>query len=168
MKNLQVLIFFAFLLFSSTSNAQMDKLMQFSAMFGDLTALFESKVNIDVDTTIFNKRIGNFYLAGENNAAIIPVLAPPGQFKTAEDFFKIDSGKMGFTVNDKGKYKENDREIWYQKGMVEQFDKQLLFHLYAIRTDEKNTILIAGIFLPENEKELAVIIKKAAASAVLK
>ena len=157
------------LLFSAATFAQSDddNLDSASVQFADaLDKVFSTKVYMDLDTTVFSTKQGNFYLAEADNAMIMTMVVPQSFAKAEEDFDK-ETKKDGYKMLEKKKFVHNGKNIAYQKGMMKKKGKKLVMYLYAIEQSKEQTIFFTGMHMDGDEGKFFPLIERAALSAKL-
>jgi len=157
----------AFLLFSSTAFAQTDDSDSLSTQLGkELDKVFNTKVYMDVDSTVFPTRQNNFYF-NEPEQAMIMTLVAPQSFAKAEEHFDKQTKKDGYKSVEKKKFTHNGRNYLYQKGIFKKDGHKAIMYLYAIGESETETIFFTSLHMAGDEEKFFPAIERAALSASL-
>lgn len=156
-------------LLSFSAFAQSDeKVDSVSAEIGkQIDKVFNTKVYMNVDTTIFSTHQGNFYIAEAEKAMIMTLVAPQA-FPKAEEHFNKEGKKDGYKVLEKKKFAHNGKNYIYQKGLLKKDGKKMIMYLYGIEEGSDTTIIFTGMHMAGDEEKFFPIIEKAALSARLK
>lgn len=153
-------------LLSFSALAQSDK-DSLSVNFGkELDKMFNSKIEMDVDKTLFPTKESSFYINEEEKAMIMTLLAPQS-FPKAEEHFNKENQKEGYKLLEKKKFKHNGKNILFQKGTMEEDGQKMVLYMYAIEDSETSTIFFTGMHMDGAEKKFFPAMERAALSAKL-
>jgi hypothetical protein len=132
----------------------------------ELDKAFNTKVDMDVDTTIFDSRQGNIYLSEKHKAMIMTMVAPQSIGK-AEEIFNKEKAKKNYTITEKKKLSNNGRTILFQRGETEKDGQKAFMYIYQIEATPESTILISGMHMDpaEDRESIFQAIQRAAFSA---
>lgn len=156
------LVLLSFSAFAQSDDKNVDSL---SANLGkELDKMFNSKIEMDIDNTLFPNKQSSFYINEEEKAMIMTILAPQS-FPKAEEHFNKENDKEGYKLIEKKKFKHNGRNILFQKGTMEEEGQKMVLYLYAIEDTEKSTIFLTGMHMDGAEKKFFPAIERAALSA---
>jgi hypothetical protein len=154
-----------FILLSFQAIAQTDSVAQ---KFGnELNKIFNSDVQMDVDTLVFNTKQNNFYFNEAENAMIMTLVAPQS-FAKAEEHFNKQNDKESYKSLDKKKFVHDGRNFLFEKGMIERDGKKAYMYVYAIEVSSQSTIFFTGMHMEGGEQKFFPAIERAALSARLK
>ena len=159
----------AFMLFVSTASfaqteAQTDSVAEYLA--NQIKKVFSTKVDMNVDATLFPENEGNIYM-NEKAKAMIMTLVAPQSFAKAEEHFDKESKKDGYKLLEKKKFSQDGKNFLYQKGSLKVDGKKAMMYLYAIEATEESTIFFTAVHMLDDEKKFFPAIEKAALSAKL-
>jgi hypothetical protein len=128
--------------------------------------VFSTKVELDIDATLFPAQQGNFYI-NEEEQAMIMILVAPQSFAKAEEHFEKETEKDGYKVLEKRKFTHDGKNILYQKGSLEADGNKAVMYTYAIEASADATIFFTGMHMDGDEKKFLPAIERAALSAKL-
>jgi hypothetical protein len=163
---LALLTAFLILPFSSfaQTDSESDSLTNFVAE--QFKKVFSTKVDLDLDNTLFPAQQGNFYI-NEEEQAMIMILVAPQSFAKAEEHFEKETEKDGYKVLEKRKFTHNGKSILFQKGSLEANGNKAVMYMYAIEASPDATIFFTGMHMDGDDKKFFPAIERAALSARL-
>jgi len=163
---LNILVFFSTTSFAQDDNIDTAETNEHTSINADdaLAQLFSSPIQLEVDTLLYPKKVGNFYSSESPEAMIMSMVSPEPLEKLKMDFKKEHSRK-DVTILGNGEFVENGKTIIFQKGTMKKEGKKYAFETYALKADEKRTILVVGYYDLRAKKTYGFTIKKAASSA---
>jgi hypothetical protein len=129
-----------------------------------LNKVFNTKIDMVIDSTVFPTHQANFYFNEEEKAVIMTLVAPQS-FAKAEEHFEKQTNKDGYKMTEKKKFTHDGRNFLYQKGILKKDGEKLIMYLYAIEDSEDATIFFTGMHMPGTEKKFFPVIERAALSA---
>ncbi len=131
-----------------------------------LAQLFGSPIQLEVDTLLYPKKVGNFYSSESPEAMIMSMVAPEPLEKLKEDL-KNEPSRNDVTITENGEFIKNGKTFIFQKGTMKKEGNKYIFETYALKADEKRTIMVVGYYDPKAKNKYGDTIKKAAVSAKL-
>jgi hypothetical protein len=155
---------FVFLSFSAFAQSDEDTDSLSANLGKELDKMFNTKIDMDIDTKLFPTKQSSFYINEEEQAMIMTLVAPQS-FAKAEEHFNKESKKEGYTQLETKKFTHNGKNFLYQKGMLEREGNKMIMYLYAIEDGEKATIFFTGMHMEGAEKKFFPAIERAALSA---
>src|SRR6478736_930891 len=98
----------------------------------ELTKIFSTKVSLKIDTSIFNKKQGNFYTS-EKYEAFIVAIATSKTIAQAEEHFTQEISKNEYKLKEKGKFIADGKDVLFQKGTMKKDGKKYNTNIYALK-----------------------------------
>jgi hypothetical protein len=132
----------------------------------EISKVFNTKVIMDVDTSVFNARQGNFYMNEESKAMIMTMVVPQSLKRVEEDFDK-KSKKKEVKVLETKKFTHDGKNFLYQKAVVKKDGNKAFMYVYAIEATPESSIFITCTHMDGDEKKFFPAIERAALSARL-
>ncbi|OYU96563.1 MAG: hypothetical protein CFE21_09265 [Bacteroidetes bacterium B1(2017)] len=122
----------------------------------------ELVIKYDVDTVIFNKKVGDSYLSDSTSAKIVCIKFPVSYDKSLEGF-RHESNK-NIVLIDKGEFKNGKKRISYKKGKLLEGKDEFMVKVYLIELNDISSLIISGIYPSKYEELLGDKIEIAAKS----
>ncbi len=122
-------------------------------------------IKYDVDTVIFNKKVGDSYISDSISARIL-CSKMPFSYEKAIEGFRHESNK-NIVILDKSEFKNGNKRISYKKGKLLEGAIELIIECYLIEWDDKISIFMSGIYASKYETLLGAKIAIAAKSVRL-
>ncbi len=135
-------------------------------MVKEMEKMFGAKITMEVDTTLYNNRQGNFYIS-ENPQAMLMAVVIPDSYENSKLKLSEAVQKKEVTVKDLGEMESNGKKIIYKIGEMKENGQDMIIELYAVEATTEKTILITGVYLPKDKLKYANSAKKAALKAKL-
>ena len=138
---------------------------QFDLM-AEMNKVFSTKVDMDVDTTIFETRQGNMYISESEKAFIMTMVAPQSIAKAEEQMNEPDASE-DYKILEKKKIMHEGRTILFQKAEAEKEGQKAIVYIYQIEATPESSILISATQLNTANEKVFKAIQRAAYSAKL-
>ena len=110
-------------------------------------------LEIDIDSTLFNKKTGDVYHSDSTGATLILILLPTN-YNTALKGM-LDQSNKKITIIDKGELKHSEtNRIYYKKGTGVKNDKNEteIIKSYLIEYSDNQSVLLSAIYKNEHDK----------------
>jgi hypothetical protein len=156
----------ALVLFSFSTFAQSDEdTDSLSAQLGkELDKMFNTKIEMDIDGTLFPTKQSSFYFNEEEKAMIMTFVAPQS-FAKAEEHFSKETKKEKYKLLESKKFTHNGKNILFMKGRMEEEGQKMIVYMYSIEDTANSTIFFTGMHMDGDEKKFFPAIERAALSA---
>lgn len=132
----------------------------------EMKKVFDTKVVADVDSTLFPEKMGNAYSSEKNKAMAMIMVVPQDLERVKQDFDK-DREKEGYTLISKGTIDTLGKKILFEKGKIVGENGEGIMELYAIKADEKRSIMISAFYVEANKEAYEKAIQRIVHSAKL-
>jgi hypothetical protein len=166
MKKSIFLIALAVVISATTVFAQKKKKKEEAELAETLNKVFNTKVDMDIDTTIFESHEGNMYMS-EGYKAFVMTMVAPQSIQKAEEKFNETKEKADYKIVDKKKIEHEGRIILYQKAEAEKDGQKALIYVYQIEAAPESTILISATDMGTDTEKVFKAIQQAAFTAKL-
>lgn len=157
-----------FLLFSLIGFAQTDSLSvkDQENLEKGLKMLFDSKISMDIDKTIFTQNEANTYFTEDQKSGIVGMVVPQSYSKMKA---KLDEGKKkeGMEVVDKGELIMNGQKVLFMKSLTKKEGQEFTILIYGKENDADSCIMITSFFEKSKENQFKPLAEKAISSAKL-
>jgi hypothetical protein len=131
-----------------------------------LSKVFKTKVDMDLDTTVFDSREGNMYVSETHKAFVMTMVAPQSIQKAEEKFNEPNENKK-YKVIDKKKIEHEGRIILYLKSEAEKDGQKALIYIYQVEATPESTILISATDMGTDTEKIFKAVERAALTAKL-
>jgi hypothetical protein len=131
-----------------------------------LNMVFNTKVDMDLDTTIFDTHQGNMYIS-ESHKALVMTMVSPQSIQEAEEKFNKPSEKKNYKIVEKKKIEHEGKIILYQKAEAEKDGQKALIYVYQIEATPQATILVSGTDMGTYTEKIFMVVERAALTAKL-
>jgi len=158
----------AFLIVSTLCVAQNDTLtaQDKENMEKGLKMLFDSKIDMDIDKSVFTMNEGNMYFTDDQKIGIVAMVVPQSFAKVKESMNK-DKKKENMQLLDKGEISLNGQKVLFMKNQTEKEGKEYIILIYCKENDADSSIMITSFFEKSKESEIKPMAEKAITSAKL-
>ncbi len=166
MKNLLVLGLLVLSMFSfgqtDTSMSEEDS----KKMEEGLKMLFASKIEMDIDKSMFTMNEGNMYFTEDQKTGIVAMAVPQSFAKMKENMGK-DKKKEGMELVDKGEITINGQNVLFMKNETKKEGQDFIILIYAKEIDAETSMMITSFFEKSKEAAIKPLAEKAIVSAKL-
>jgi hypothetical protein len=138
-----------------------------NALAGMINKMLTTKIEMDIDTTLYPNHSGNMYISNEPKALIMSMLVPQ-DYETAKEHLEKRESKKNQDIKETGEFEENGKKILYRTGVVKEEGKKFMMEQYVVSVSNEQTIIITGMYEPKGKSTFGGTIRKAAVSARLK
>ncbi len=162
--------FLTFILSSFSSNAQEEKpLNEREKMLLEMEKTWVAPYELEIDKSIFNKKIMNTYTSSKyEQAAFMVIVFGESSYEEQKAKFAKKEPKEGETVISKKVEMLNGRETLIYKCKQTEDDLTFIFHIFTCKGDDNTVIMSSGSCKPEDESALEKTFEAAASSVKLK
>ena len=131
-----------------------------------LKMLFDSKISMDIDKTIFTQNEANTYFTEDQKVGIVGMVVPQAYTKMKA---KLDEGnkKEGMEVVDKGELIIDGQKVLFMKSLTKNEDQEFIIMIYSKENNADSCIMITSFFEKSKENQFKPLVEKAISSAKL-
>ncbi|MBL7886943.1 MAG: hypothetical protein JNJ52_09360 [Flavobacterium sp.] len=131
-----------------------------------LKMLFDSKISMDIDKTIFTQNEANTYFTEDQKVGIVGMVVPQAYAKMKA---KLDEGnkKEGMEVVDKGELIIDGQKVLFMKSLTKNEEQEFIIMIYSKENNADSCIMITSFFEKSKENQFKPLVEKAISSAKL-
>ena len=137
-----------------------------TAIADALGKMFNAKIDIKIDESIFNSKMGNMYLSEKYGAVVIMILAPQSVDKAQENMDK-EKKKDGYKSVDHGSYMVDGRKIIFETGTMKKDGEKMMMDMYAVEVKPEASVFMVAAYLLKDKETLHQKIKDSVATIKL-